>query len=697
MNPIHPTNPAETSKRDLNAYFEALQLTRATPIVRMFLALGITIAIVSIFHDLILIKKYIDSVIVVRVIMASILGALLYFFWTPIKALRLSLNTVVLMSFVCVSVSFTVIYAVLSEMHYIITVKLSLCLFALVIIQMGVRIVVYGSAIITLVPTALFFFTDTKSTTIFSIFLFHTMWSGCAILAAHLLQEHNKRMFFFERQLYEINRMAVKAQEDESKASQEKSRFVANMSHEIRTPLTAIMGYSESLINDHNSYKEIKNALSVIHRNSQHLLSITNDVLDLSKVEAGKLQINPEPSSLFSVIDEIESLLQKQAEDNHVELIIKYNYPLPLDVLFDPLRLRQVLFNICSNAIKFSKGGKVQLEVSANDNMKILIFRTIDNGIGMDQQTVRNLFRPFAQGDISTTRRYGGTGLGLYIAFQLAKRMEGDIKVISEPGSGSEFSLILPLKESLDTIWVEDKPVQVKSQSSYEQTVNSLSGTVLLAEDQQDNQHLITTLLTRLGLKVTAVENGELALQKALSEHYDVILMDMQMPVMDGFEATQLMIQSGVKSPIIALSANVMKQDIEKYIKIGCKESLSKPIDRKELYQCLKQYLKSPEEKTEEPIDFYNTDAIKKLSRDYLIRLEKDYNELNDAIEKIEWSALSKPAHRIKGAAGNFNYDGVSAAAADIEIAVKDCQRAVQYALKQIESDLLSEQENKQA
>lgn len=686
--------PFETSRQNLNAYFEALQLSRATPVVRLFLMLGIAVSLLSFLLDVLIVKQHLIDIFKVRVFLTALLGGILFFFWSPFKTVRLSLEPTVLLSLVCVSVCLTLIYSIFSDFYYIITIKLSLCLFALVVIQMGVKLVIKGCIIITLLPSVLLLFTPASNETMLSFLVFHAMWSGCAILAAYLFHKHNHRMFLFERQLYDINRMAVKAQEDELKASQEKSRFVANMSHEIRTPLTAIMGYAESLIHDQNSYQDIKHALTIIHRNSQHLLSITNDVLDLSKVEAGKLQIKPVPSSVFTVVDETESLLQKQAEDNRVIFNVNYEFPLPESVEFDPLRLRQILFNVCSNAIKFSQGGEVTLEVSANDNMKILMFKVIDDGIGMDQQTVRNLFRPFAQGDISTTRRYGGTGLGLYIAFQLAKRMEGDIRVVSEKGKGSEFSIILPLKIQMETIWLDDKPIQIKTEPHDLESFQPLSGKVLLAEDQVDNQRLIEALLTRLGVTVVTVSNGEEALQKTLSDHFDLILMDMQMPVMDGLEATKLILGSGSKTPIVALSANVMKQDVDAYKNLGCVESLSKPIDRHELYQCLKNYLTvNSNDDSSNVVDFYQSDAMKQLSKDYLIRLEEDYNKLTSAITRIDWEAITRPAHRVKGAAGNFKLSEVSTTAAVIEKAAKECRETLMFALKQLDESLNSEKE----
>ncbi|NVJ49106.1 MAG: response regulator [Gammaproteobacteria bacterium] len=480
------------------------------------------------------------------------------------------------------------------------------------------------------------------------------------------LHQHDWRLFRFERQLYEINKMAVKAQEDEMKANQMKSRFLANMSHEIRTPLTAIIGYAEKIKKQILSLSQLREASSVMLDSSRYLLTLINDILDLSKVEAGKLEIELSNHSIFQIIADLEVALDKLADKNQVNFIINYEFPFPEEVLCDPIRLKQIINNLCANAIKFSKAGTVELSISANENMKVLLFKVKDNGIGMDQATLRSLFKPFVQGDASTTRRYGGTGLGLHISYQLARRMEGDIKVVSEQNVGSEFTLLLPLKIPSDSIWLADIPNVTPYSKQQENVANQrFEGRLLVAEDQPDNRALIADILADYGIEVVCVENGEQALEKALTVDFDLILLDIQMPVMDGLTAAKQIKACAIATPIYALTANVMKQDLELYTNHGFKGAIAKPIDHIELIKVFNEHLAAQSDQKEiieKATRKLTGSRLQQLRSDYMKTLNEDIKQLKSLVNRIEsndFTQLKQLLHRIKGASGNYQMDEI--------------------------------------
>ena len=372
------------------------------------------------------------------------------------------------------------------------------------------------------------------------------------------------------------------------------SRFLANMSHEIRTPLTAIIGYSESLRDAPLTKEETTDAIHTVVRSSQHLLRIINDILDFSKIEANKLEIECIDTDLFLLLMEIESYFGMIAHNKGLQFEINYRFPLPRIIHTDPTRLKQVLLNLCSNALKFTAQGSVLIQVSCDPNSEILYFAVSDSGIGMTSEQVDKVFQPFTQADSSTTRNYGGTGLGLTISKQLAELMGGTIKVESQPGQGSCFTLSVASGNLQQAVWINNK--QDAQTAPFEETQNlpipQLNGHILYAEDGPDNQRLAQLLLKHTGARLTIVENGKLAVDY-IQKHDDVdlILMDMQMPVMNGVDATKAIRASGFEKPIIAFTANVMKEDVMLYQQIGCVACLSKPVQKPLFYQTLAHYL----------------------------------------------------------------------------------------------------------
>lgn len=384
-------------------------------------------------------------------------------------------------------------------------------------------------------------------------------------------------------------------------STRSKSEFLANMSHEIRTPMTAILGYTDLLIEDHGLPGDALDALRIVQRNGRYLLEIINDILDLSKIEAGKLPLEHIRFSPVQIVEEILSLMQVRAEPKGLPLQVEYGSSLPETLVSDPTRIRQILINLFSNSIKFTSRGSVKVITSffpaENSEPSRLQFNVVDTGVGMSPEIVSKLFQPFTQADSSTTRKYGGTGLGLTITKRLANMLGGDIRVHSEPGSGSDFQVTIAVECPADVRLIDprkhlstkEKDTERSLPESQAAVASAIAGCrILLAEDGLDNQRLIRFLLEKSGADVEVVENGELATEAALSamarsQPFDVILMDMQMPILDGYQATARLREQGYALPIIALTAHAMSGDREKCLTAGCSEFATKPIDRKRL------------------------------------------------------------------------------------------------------------------
>lgn len=390
------------------------------------------------------------------------------------------------------------------------------------------------------------------------------------------------------------------AQEDARVANLAKSEFLANMSHEIRTPMTAILGFSEILLNDIKDEEQLE-AVGTIKRNGEYLIGIINDILDLSKIEAGKLEIEAVQCSPIQVVAEVISLMRVRAKAKSLSLAAKYEGPIPESIQSDPTRLRQILINLIGNAIKFTEIGKVELVIKllgSRSGTPRMQFEVIDTGIGMSEQQIAKLFKPFSQVDSSTTRKYGGTGLGLTISKRLAEHLGGDITAKSKLERGSTFTLTIStgcLKnvKRLD----HANETQLSSEFSQERHAASLrlDCRILLAEDGSDNQRLIMFLLKRAGAKVTIADNGKIAYDLAMAAQndgapFDVILMDMQMPILSGYDATAKLRMSGYTGTIIALTAHAMSTDREKCLESGCNDYVTKPIDRNQLISLVARY-----------------------------------------------------------------------------------------------------------
>ena len=402
-------------------------------------------------------------------------------------------------------------------------------------------------------------------------------------------------------------------------ANRAKSEFLANMSHEIRTPITAILGFTDILLTDesieHASPEQI-DALRTVNRNGHYLLELINDILDLSKIEAGRVEMERISVSTTEMITEVIELMKIRTDAKGLDLQVEYDGPLPEKIDTDPTRLRQILINLIDNAVKFTDTGSVRLVTRlarGKHDEPTVQFDVIDTGIGMTPEQCSRLFTPFAQADTSTTRKFGGTGLGLTISKRLAKSLGGDISVVSKLGEGSTFGLTVGVG-ALDGVVMLDDPISVTAAETRTEPVSAGAEcyppcSVLLAEDGLDNQRLISLLLKRADMKTTVAGNGQLAYDLAMAElnrgvPFDVILMDMQMPVMDGYETTRQLRQSGYEGPIIALTACAMAGDREKCLAAGCDDFTTKPIDRNTLLSTVSRHVqKSRLAKTHEKND----------------------------------------------------------------------------------------------
>ena len=388
------------------------------------------------------------------------------------------------------------------------------------------------------------------------------------------------------------------AKEAAEAANSAKSSFLANMSHEIRTPLGAVLGFSELIVHSNLSEQDRASYAAVIRRNGEFLSSIINDILDLSKVEAGKFDIEIQQVSTQEIVIELSSLLNLLATEKGIALQITPVEVLPPTIRTDPLRLKQILLNIVGNAIKFTEKGRVKVTIQSQagmDGLVRLAFVVEDTGLGISEEQAGKLFAPFIQADASTKRRFGGTGLGLILSKQLAKLLGGDVVLTSSQiNVGSIFTITIDPKggqalqadfpEKLSR-WARPIPALSTFDNSYLDGVS-----VLVVDDAVDNQFLVSHYLKNAGAQIDTANNGREAIQKALENNYHILLMDLQMPIMDGFEATEALRNQGFQQPIIALTAHALKEDRMRCLSRGFTDYISKPINRQELLSRVARY-----------------------------------------------------------------------------------------------------------
>jgi signal transduction histidine kinase/DNA-binding NarL/FixJ family response regulator/HPt (histidine-containing phosphotransfer) domain-containing protein len=406
------------------------------------------------------------------------------------------------------------------------------------------------------------------------------------------------------RLLEQANHTIQQAKEAAEAASVAKSQFLANMSHEIRTPLTAVLGFAENLLEPTMPEPERREAIKTILRNGEHLLEIINGILDLSKIEAGRLEIERLRISPVQLAADVISIMRVRADAKNLPLQLQFAGPVPETILSDPTRLKQILLNLVGNAIKFTERGRVVLAVDLHrgSGQPKMRFRIIDTGIGLTPDQCAKMFQPFTQADGSTTRKFGGTGLGLAISRHLTRLLGGDVSLESVAGEGSVFTVTVD-PGTLDSVRMLENPTEALAAEPEfavaDPSEARLPVRILLAEDSPDNQVLISTFLRKLGATVEIAVDGRQAVGQALAaqaagEPFHLVLMDMQMPELDGLEATRELRRREFLSPIIALTANAMGGDQQRCLNAGCNDYATKPIDRRRLVaQILEQLARS--------------------------------------------------------------------------------------------------------
>jgi two-component system, chemotaxis family, CheB/CheR fusion protein len=379
-------------------------------------------------------------------------------------------------------------------------------------------------------------------------------------------------------------------------ANRSRGEFLANMSHEIRTPMTAILGHVD-ILSEVLKDSEHRGYLDTVRRNGKFLLNIINDILDLSKIDAGKMTVECDRIALAWLLADVRSLMDVRVQEKGLELTVEFATPVPETIEIDAIRLRQILLNLLGNAVKFTDTGSVRLIVTHLPESSQLQFEVIDTGIGISPEKIGELFQPFSQADASTTRLHGGTGLGLAICRRLAKMFGGDITVESEPGLGSNFTLLVDCGPIEGVPCVLPDLSKTRPLEPAEEEFH-LSAHILVADDRRDIRFLATRLLQKSGATTITADNGREALeivQQRLQEGQpiDMILMDMQMPEMDGYEATRRLRQLGFDRPIIALTANAMQGDRERCVAAGCTDYLSKPLQAHTVLQMVSKLLQT--------------------------------------------------------------------------------------------------------
>jgi signal transduction histidine kinase/CheY-like chemotaxis protein/HPt (histidine-containing phosphotransfer) domain-containing protein len=501
-------------------------------------------------------------------------------------------------------------------------------------------------------------------------------------------------------ELRATNAALVKSKEKAEEASAAKSAFLANMSHEIRTPMTAIVGYADMMLEPDQTLSDRQDALQTIRRNARHLLDLINDILDISKIEAHKMTVERAPADVPAMLSDLLSLMRPRAIAKGLDFHLDVPGEIPQTIQTDPLRLRQVLLNLLGNSVKFTEKGEIRLRVSCerSGDEGIMRFDVQDTGIGIRAETLQRLFQPFSQADESMTRRFGGTGLGLTISRQLTTLLGGEVSVESEEGRGSTFTVRVGVG-SLSGVKMLSGVTEaiLPKPTSAAQREWKVRARILLVEDGLDNQRLISMHLRKAGADVTIADNGRIGVDKAVAAQaenpFELILMDMQMPELDGYGAASELRRRGFETPIIALTAHAMFEDREKCLRAGCTDYLTKPIEKNLLLGTVAAHLKAaragliaiwtngargataavPKPAAAEKIhsEFAEDQDMREILGEFIAQLPVQVARMNDMLEQGNMADLRRAVHQLKGAGGGYGFPVITDQAATAEKLIK--------------------------
>ena len=553
----------------------------------------------------------------------------------------------------------------------------------------------------------------------------HTFMVNCSPVLGPKAQPVGVMVSFDDITELEAKEVELRRSKDEAEAANKaKSEFLANMSHEIRTPMNAILGFTEVLMRGYTSDPvDSKRYLNTISSSGKHLLGLINDILDLSKVEAGRVEVETLASPVHQIIHEVVKIMSVKAAEKNIDLEFVALDSMPNQVITDPSRIRQILTNLIGNAIKFTEQGSVKITThyQAGIHLENLRIEVSDTGIGMTQTQANAVFNPFVQADSSITRRFGGTGLGLTISKRFAEALGGDITVRSEAGKGSTFIVSIPASAAEGSVMLEPDAIMADlliDDQQKECVWHFPLSRVLVVDDGDENRELLEVVLADVGLEVETAVDGKDGLDKALAGSYDIILMDVQMPKMDGYTSVRLMRESGIKIPVYALTAHAMKGAEEECLQAGYSGYMPKPIDIDLLLNHLAKELGGSAEENKQdskmlplstdegssdstkdnlvPIlspEINNsvepvaepqasrlpirsalsdgTNKFQKLIDKFIVRLNQKQQEIHAVIEVEDYSELEDLAHWLKGSAGSIGFHDFTEPAAELEKAAR--------------------------
>ena len=481
-------------------------------------------------------------------------------------------------------------------------------------------------------------------------------------------------------------------------ANRAKSNFLAVMSHEIRTPMNSILGFAELALDSSNIHPQIKGYLDKIADGTKWLLRIINDILDISKIEAGKVELEKLPFDLRDILARCQSVVLPNVKEKGLELRVYAEIAQGKKLLGDPLRLYQVLMNLLSNAVKFTETGAIDLTSvvrlssfvkDVDEKTAIAYFEVRDEGIGMTPEQIEKIYEPFIQADSSTTRNYGGTGLGLAIVKNLVHMMGGKLEVESSPGAGSKFSFEI----KFETIDADDREHEYTQYGIIERP--HFEGLVLVCDDNLMNRQVISEHLANVGLDTVVADNGKTGVDLVYErvqkgeKPFDLIFMDIYMPVMDGIEAAAKITELNTGTPVIAVTANVMTGELERYKEHGMPESLGKPFTSQELWSTLLKYL-TPVENENTAASLNEAELKEKLQANFIKSNKNKYRKITEAIKKGDIKAAHRMAHSLKGNAGQIGENELESIAYKIELILKEEEIPPSDAMKQLEAELSS-------